>query len=475
MKGSTYKRCACPVELDTRGRRKACKKAHGSWFYAADLGTVTRVIKVSGPALEGAPWPVEYDKVSRRQVKRGGFTTKTEADAVLAELLASVATGQAVHDERQTVGAFLDKWIEGQVEANELGQGGVRPTTATSYQQHIRDHIKPHLGHLRLRDLRPGHVQDMVRALARPDENGKRRSPATVQRINATLRSALTTAVRQQLVAYNAASLIDLPSVPAPKVHPWEPEEAGAFLDRAASDELGALFEVAALTGLRRGELCGLRWVDVDLEGAFLVVRQQVTRVGSQQYVGKPKTASGEDRVVALAPELVGALIAHQLHQATVRDVAGSAWVDTGLVFTQADGTGWNPNTVSQRFQQLSAAAGLRRVRFHDLRHGTASMALASGVDMAVVSKMLGHSTVSFTNDRYAHLLQGVGAAAAAAVENIVPRARRDQSVPNPADSTPAATGPDPIVAGQDRSTGGAGGARTHDLTDYESGHPHAG
>ena len=161
---------------------------------------------------------------------------------------------------------------------------------------------------------------------------------------------------------------------------------------------------------------------DGEQEPPDSVTLNRTTQVGGAKYRGKPKTSSGEDRVVALAPELVGALIAHQLQQAGQRDIAGSACGGTGLVFTRADGTGWNPNWVSARFQQLGERAGLRRIHFHDLRHGTASLALANGVDMAVVSKMLGHSTVSFTIDRYTHLLEGVGQQAAAAVAAGVPR-----------------------------------------------------
>ena len=136
----------------------------------------------------------------------------------------------------------------------------------------------------------------------------------------------------------------------------------------------------------------------------------------------KPKTSSGEDRVVALGPGLIGVLMAHRERQDADRVAADGAWQDTGLVFTRADGSGWAPDTVSYWFQKLAKEAGLRRVRFHDLRHGTASLALANGVDMAVVSKMLGHSTLAFTVDRYTHLLEGTGRRAAIAVETGRPR-----------------------------------------------------
>jgi integrase len=447
MRGSTYKRCSCAVERDARGNRKACKKAHGSWVFVADLG-----ISNDGRRL---------------QVKRGGFATKVAAEEALSEFIDQDNKGMSVHDGQQTVAVFLDRWIASRLEAQELGHAAIRATTALAYQQHIRDHLKPSLGHLRLKDLRLGHVQDMINALGRPNDAGRKRSPATVRRVHATLRSALKAALRQRLIAYNPAVGVELPSESTPKVRPWEPAEVGAFLDLAASDELGSLFEVAALTGLRRGELCGLRWIDVDLERQHLTVRQQAVQVGLTRHIGKPKTASGEDRVVALAPQLVGALIAHQLRQEADRQLASTAWQNhEGLVFTRADGSPWMPNVVSDHFRNMIAKAGLRRIRFHDLRHGTASLALANGVDMAVVSKMLGHSTVSFTTDRYTHLLQGVGSHAAAAIADGVPRKiirACDQFVTTLASDTSSVDDVGGIVAGQSATNGGAGGARTHD------------
>lgn len=444
MKGSVYKRCACGITGGGGGRPPACKKSHGSWYYVAELEAGR--------------------KGERRQEKRGGFADRTEAEDALAAVLKGVADGSHAHDERTTVGAFLDSWLAAK-EAN-----GLRVNTVRSYRQHIRDYIKPTIGKLRLRDLRPGHVKKLLEKVAEG-----RPGPATVRRVHATLRSALTSAVRQQLVAVNVSANVDLPTAPRPKVRPWEPGELGKFLDHAVTDErLGPLFEVVAATGLRRGEAAGLRWPDVDLVAGVLTVRQQLIQVNRPEELlppcpycgekhkglmfGPVKTASGEDRRVELDAATVGVLLAHQLRQQTDRDEWGVAYVDHALVFARENGDPLALDAITKRFTQLCKAAGVRVVRLHDLRHGAASLRLASGTDIAIVSKVLGHSSVSITSDTYSHLLAGVGKAAAERAAALVPRARRDQPVTNTAKTAADEDPSTAVVAGQ---AGAPPGTRT--------------
>lgn len=211
MKGSTYKRCPCPQDP---GRRTTCPKRHGSWYYVADLDA----------GLGG----------KRRQVKRGGFRTQAEAQAALGKVLAEVRSGAHADDGRTTVEAFLASWVDDKV------AGGLRLTTARSYRQHVEDYLVPHLGHLRLGELRSHHVERMLRAIVEGNADRARPlGPTSVRRIHATLRSALATAKRRRLITHNAAVDVELPRASRPKVRPWEPEELGAFLDHAAGDRLG--------------------------------------------------------------------------------------------------------------------------------------------------------------------------------------------------------------------------------------------
>jgi integrase len=424
MRGSVSKRCPCPVTYSATGRRRACKKDHGSWYYVVDLGR----------GSDG----------KRRQERRGGYHTRDEAEEAMAAVIKTIGEGTHAHDGRLTVGEFLDHWLTDKVAA------GLRPTTERSYRQHIRDHLTPQLGNLRLRDLRPNHVAALLRTVAQGQPGKPAPGPASVRRVHATLRSALTSAHRQQLVAFNAAANLDLPTAARPKVRPWEPAELGRFLDSIGGNRLAPLFELIAATGLRRGEACGLRWSDVDLGRGVVVVRQQLVQVTVDEHmpkctccgevhkglmIGPPKTKAGESRAVELDGGTIGVLLAHRLAQDAERLEWGRAYTDHGLVFARENGSPLPLDHVTKRFHELAVAAGLRPIRLHGLRHGAASLMLAAGVDLALVSKRLGHSSISITSDTYSHLLEGVGREAAERAAALVPRNRGDQPVTNPSKS----------------------------------------
>lgn len=414
------KRCACAPSYD-EGRRVPCPRLrearHGSWGFVVDLGT-----------SDG----------KRRQVRRGGFATKAEAGRELIRLQGRVEDGTYADAGRLTVAAFLTGWLAAK------GAAGTRPKTMASYVSHADRFLIPRLGHLRLSALRASHIEALLIEIAAGNAGRARPiGPATIRRVHATIRSALSSAKRQGLVSTNVASNVELPRVSRPKPRPWEPAELGRFLDSAQTDRLGVLYEVIALTGLRRGEALALSWDDVDLDRARLTVRRQLVDVGGRVLVGSPKTASGEDRLIDLDARTVGTLLAHRLRQDAERAAWGAAWRDapevpdyTGqpvalrnLVFCNEDGSPVRPEVATRRFGQLTAAAGVRGVRLHDLRHGQASLMLAAGVPLAVVSKRLGHSSMAFTGDTYSHLLEGVGRQAAEAAAALIPRTACDPVV----------------------------------------------
>lgn len=428
MAGSVFKRCTCTrVELTDpkTGKRRVCTKAHGSWWFNVAAGTDPSTGK-------------------RKQVTRSGFKTKREAQAAATDLVSQMNAGTWTDDHGMMVGAWLETWLERKV-AN-----GLRPATAKLYRQHINDYLVPNLGNIRLRDLRPGHVSDLLNRLqAEAGTGGKLLSANTVVRVHACLRSALTTAVRMRLVSFNAARDVELPKVQRARVHPWEPWELGAFLDGIQGERLAPLFEVTAATGLRRGEALGLRWEDVDVVRGVLVIRQQLTeRSGTTEvcpscdevHVGlrfaAPKTEAGEYRRVELDQNSAGVLLGWQVTQGLERQRWGQEYADHGLVFCQENGAPLRPERVDRLFHRLTdkvkvpkdrertdgPLVPLRRVRLHDLRHGQASMMLAAGVDMNIVSKRLGHSRSSFTADVYSHLLEGVGRDAAERAAALIPR-----------------------------------------------------
>jgi integrase len=397
MRGSTFKRCGCRDEagklLGTRCPMLRGSK-HGTWYYSIDL-----------PHGDG----------SRRRLKRGGFPTQRSAQEALQRVSSRLAVGQQSND-RETTGEYLRTWI--------AQQRQLRATTRRSYESHLRLYLVPQLGDIPLERLRPADIAAMYHSIeAANATKGRPTGPATIRRVHATLRSALNDAVKQQRLAYNPALHVKLPDATPPKVDPWQPAELGAFLDAAMGDRLGALYELMAMTGLRRGEACGLRWRDVDLRLGVITVVQQVIEYGQRLEIGPPKTRGGEHRKVDIDGRTIASLESHRASQTVERHEWGDAWIDTGLVFTREDGTPLRPEYVTRNMQRIAERAGLSRKRLHDLRHGAASLQLAAGVPLAIISKRLGHSSINITADTYSHLLEGAGREAAERTAALVPRA----------------------------------------------------
>ncbi|MCW2496428.1 MAG: Integrase [Jatrophihabitans sp.] len=294
-----------------------------------------------------------------------------------------------------STGEYLIAWLE--------GRRSLRPSTRVSYEMHLRRYLLPHLGEVPLAELDTARVDAMYERLLTEPVNGRRLNPATVRRIHATLMSALGHAVRCGLLDRNPAEFVDLPRAAASKVQVWSLDELTFFLRGSANDWLHPLFLLLAMTGVRRGEAIGLRWVDVDLERAEIRVVQQIVAVGARTYLGAPKSSNGR-RTVAVPDQLARALAGHRSRQRRARLAAVPGWIDSGLVFTTADGEALNPYAVSRRFDHLVAELGLPVIRLHDLRHTSASLGLASGETLLEVSRRLGHSSITITADVYAHV-----------------------------------------------------------------------
>ena len=306
----------------------------------------------------------------RRQPTLGGYPTRTAAKQAREQELAKLRGGFEL-DRRQTTGEWLELWLS---EKRKL-----RATTRRSYRQHMDLYLLPNLGQVRLDSLRASHISRMIDVMTVGTER-LHPGPATIQRVHATLRSALNSAVKQQRITINPALHVELPDAPRPRVQPWSPAELGAFLDAVASDRLGPLYECLAFSGLRRGEALGLRWQDVDLEHEVITVVQQLVDDGGHLSFDRPKTSSGEFRRVDLDSGTAATLLEWRLRQDAERTKWGDAYADSGLVFCRENGHPLRPEYVTRRMQTLAKAAGLPRKRLHDLRHGSASLQVAAGV-----------------------------------------------------------------------------------------------
>jgi integrase len=486
--GSTFKQCSCRDTGTGKPLGRKCPKlrrgnawsaTHGTWYYQTEL-------------------PPRADGTRRPPLRHGGFATSDDAQAELdraRELLAiappgdqrtavriadaiSAAmreTGQLPDPDRvrravggghdpavgpPTAGEWLEEWL--------AAKKKLRPATVRSYQGHISLYWTPRIGHIQLDRLRVtdvasvfDYIEDLNDAITaarasgdpalRAAVKGRRLvGPASCQRIRATLRSGLSTYMKQHpgTLPANVASLVELPpggrpkalvwtgervrawqrdfdaalaaarkaggrvspvdiwiSVPRPSpVMVWTPAQTAVFLEAARRHRLHALWRLIATRGLRRGEGCGLRRPDTDLAAAQATIRWQITQLGWEAVQGVPKSDAG-DRTVALDAVTVTDLRRHRREQDRERKKAGDAWASSGFEFTDETGNPLHPADVTDAFHMIAYLAGLPPIRLHDLRHGAATLLLAAGHDMKVVQETLGLSSITIAADTYTSVL----------------------------------------------------------------------
>ncbi|MDR7549491.1 MAG: site-specific integrase [Armatimonadota bacterium] len=305
------------------------------------------------------------------------------------------------------LGDFLDQWLR------DYAAGAVRPTTLDGYRAIVRVHLAPALGHIPLSALSGQAIQGYA---SRKLQEGL--SPASVHKHYRLLHEALGHAVRWGLLTRNPAALADPPRPSRKEMRVLDDEQVRLFLAEAKrSSAHYRLYLAAVTTGMRQGELLGLRWRDVDLALGVASVQQTFYRLGAQMLFGEPKSAKAR-RTVALPVVLVEELRALREEQEENRRLLGPDYHDYGLVFCQPNGKPLHGHNISRGdLRRVLARAGLPRIRFHDLRHSHATLLPRQGEHPKVVSERLGHSGVGITLDTYSHVLPGMQAQAAARLE----------------------------------------------------------
>jgi integrase len=319
--------------------------------------------------------------------------TRKEVSDKMDEGRAGLKKGIAPVIGRQTLAQFLEYWLAEHVKPS------VRPATFTSYDQQVRVHITPSLGHVELAKLSPQNIQRYMN-----EKTAAGLSSKTVRYHRSVLAMALKQAHRQGLVSQNVATMVDPPSAKKYEIQSFDQSQAHTLLEALKGERLGALFTVALSLGLRRGEALGLRWQDVDFDANTLRIAQQLTRSNHELIFSEPKTGKSR-RVLPLPATLAGALRERRRQQLEERMAAGDKWTDSGLVFTARHGGPIDPRTVKRHLDRILKAAGLPHCRVHDLRHFCASLLLAQGVPLKIVSDILGHTQISITADLYTHVL----------------------------------------------------------------------
>ncbi len=356
------------------------RRADGVWCASVDLG---------------------YSAGRRRRKVVYGKTRRAVAEK-LAAMNQARSAGRPVVEDSRRLGDYLEHWLIEIVEPDR------KPATAASYRDMVRRHIAPELGHVRLDRLSATDVRSFLRTKSMEiSARGRPLSSRSVRYLHAILRSALSQAVRDDLVSRNVCELVTPPrgEQEAFRGRHLEPEEARALLAAAEGTRLAALWRLALTAGLRKGEILALRWDDVDLERGLLLVRRSVSRQAGRGLVeGAPKTADSV-RTLRLGSGSISALRQHWGRQESERLRARELWADDGRVFATPRGTIIDPRNLNRSLDELCAAAGVTRVRVHDLRHTCATLLLAEGEPLEVIAERLGHSDTRVTSQVYAHVV----------------------------------------------------------------------
>ena len=362
----------------------------------------------------------------RRQKWYGSYRTRKEAEAARIEILHEINTGTFVEPTKTTLEEWVHRtWLP-------LIADRVKPSTLDSYRRNLDLHVLSTLGRRQLRRLTPAMLNQLYADLLTSGnrKTGGGLSAKTVSYVHTIIHKVLADAVDLGLANINVA---DRAKAPRPRanepteIKSWTAEELRRFLDLVEGHRLEAAWHVAAFTGMRRAEILGLRWRDLDLQAGRLSVRQTLVAVGYEIVKSTPKTHQA--RTIDLDPGTVGRLRRHGDRQREDRDEWGADYQDNDLVFSREDGSPIHPHTFSQAFERIVARSGLPRIPLHGLRHTHATVGLALGVPAKVVTERLGHENVAFTLKQYAHVLPGMQAEAAKLIASaVVDQENEDES-----------------------------------------------
>ena len=317
--------------------------------------------------------------------------TRAEAREKLTALQRELDRGVRVPEEKWSVQEYLDFWLEEVVKPNRA------PKTYQGYELVVRLHIVPKLGKKRLTGLSVSDVRQFVAGLERSGM-----SVRGVQQAHGVLRNALEHAVRDEFVLRNVAKLVQVKTPRYDVGRGLSVEQARALLKATKGDRFHALYVLAVYLGLRRGELLGLRWADIDLDEGTLTVRHTLQRVNGELIFKEPKTRSSR-RTVPLPGPCLDALKSHATKQAAERLAAGTRWIDEDMVFGTRVGTPLEPDNLSRSWYEVRKVLGEPAPRFHDMRHTCVSLLLAEGTPPHVVQQIVGHSAIDVTMNIYAH------------------------------------------------------------------------
>ena len=368
-----------------------------------DHMTTARRDRYSGSIEKrGTSWRIRYwlpqdSNGKRKQQSETVRGTKKEANTLLRQRLAEIENGGFIPKDSQTVAQYMDYWMRTYVQTNTA------PKTQQGYLYNIERHINPVLGGVELQKLNGQQIQGLYAVMLNDGLSNR-----TVLHCHRVLKGALRRAVTWEVLSRNPADAVSPPRPIAKNLQIWEVDTFQAFLVSAKDSPYLGRYKLAALTGMRRGELCGLKWDAVDLDAGHLRVTRTLQHIDGQGLVeGQPKTDRSR-RTISLSAGALEVLRGLRVAQAEQRLSIGEVWRGTGHVFTTPIGTPIGGERVSKDFAKIVKQSDLPHLTFHGLRHTAASLMIAGGVHARTIADILGHSTITTTMDVYGHLLKGV-------------------------------------------------------------------
>jgi integrase len=396
---------------------------------------------LKGHIRERSPghWAIIIDQrdpsTGQRKRKWHSFKgTKRGAQIECSRLITAVAGGTYVEPSKTTLEQFLERWLD-------HIKSQISPKSFERYAGIVRQNIKPLLGAVILNKLKPAQISEAyAKALAsgRRDERAGGLAPRTVGHMHRVLKQALGQAIRWELLNRNPADAVDPPKVEWKPVQTYDLSQTADIIEAFRNRPLYIPVVLAALCGLRRGEICALRWKNVDFAAAQLSVVESLEQTRAGLRFKSPK--SGKGRTVALSETVLGELRAYRAQRAQEALKLGAGMSDDDLLVAHEDGSQITPIYISQQWARLIAKTPLARLRFHDLRHAHATHMLANGVHPKIASERLGHSKVSITLDLYSHVIPGMQADAAATVDAAFKEALQNRKGSNPVAELPRGT-----------------------------------
>lgn len=366
--------------------RGSVYKKNNSWYYLVDIGT-------------------DPETGNRKRKCKGGFKTRSEADAALSNIISKVNSGALIDESKMTVEKYLDYWIE------TYCVGNVAPSTLKRYKE-LCITIKKHLGKSKLAVLKPTQIQTFYKKLL---DEGKL-SSTTILKVHRVFHTAYKHAYDWRMVASIPTSSVTPPRANKTDFQVWDAEEVNLFLETIKSHNIYIPVLLALQTGMRLGEILGLKWDNVNLPAKTLTVRVSMSKIKKELIIKPPKTSSSI-RTIALMDVTVNELKKLRKRHLELKMKNG---IDYAYVCCwEEDSHNMFPDYVSKNFQKLIKEYHFKKIRFHDLRHTHATLLLQQGVHPKIVSERLGHSTISMTLDTYSHVLPNMQREAVKQLENI--------------------------------------------------------